>query len=71
MAFSVGTKVILSDGKKGEVIATFGNIDCREFKVKLPGGVRHFTEHELLSELAATQTGNLYRFDMTQDCSVR
>jgi hypothetical protein len=67
MAFKIGTQLILRDGRRGVIEAAFGHSDCREYKIKCGGQSIHFTEFELLQELAATERVGVYRFDPEQD----
>jgi hypothetical protein len=51
------SKLLLREGKDGEVIAAFGSVDEREYKVRVGKEVRHFTQDELLQEINAISQG--------------
>jgi hypothetical protein len=66
MAIGVGHQIILRDGRKGQVVATYGNFDCREYKIKVGKNILHYTQDELFGELASSsQSRGIYTFDMT------
>lgn len=67
MALAKGTKLLLKNGQKAEIVAAFGNADCREYRVRVGHETRHFVETELLSELGATASTGGFRFDMQLD----
>ncbi|MGC8603333.1 MAG: hypothetical protein ACP5VS_06575 [Desulfomonilaceae bacterium] len=35
MAFGVGNQFVLKEGRPGEIVAIFVNLDCREYRVRV------------------------------------
>jgi hypothetical protein len=71
MAFRVGSKIVLRNGKQAEIVAAFGTAEVREYKVRCGSDTIHYTGDELLGELAASRSGNTHRFDMSVSGSQR